>query len=129
MFKFITIAGIAAAAFMLPPMASAATDPGAPAGIVASVGSAASDSNLRNIILDHPDHRDDALGKNNNRTGNNSYEGNSGARGRSAGVPPGGSPTPEPSSLILFAVGLSGLILLESRRTAAKRDAETDSNS
>jgi hypothetical protein len=125
-----TIAGIAIAAFMMPPIVNAAIYPSVPAGIVASGSMAASGSNLRNIILDQPDHRDNAISRKNSNSG--PYAGNSGAnRGRSStgGDPVGGSPTPEPNSMILFAVGLSGLILLESRRRASKRQqSETGSN-
>lgn len=132
MFKFFTFAGIAAAAFIMPAMVNAATFPSAPAGIVAASPSmTAPNSNLRNIILDQPDHRDNGLGKKNDQS-NSPYAGNSGKDpGRSPSSPVGGgSPTPEPNSMVLFAVGLSGLILLESGRRAWKRrQSEAGSNS
>lgn len=134
MFKSITtFAGLAIAAFMLPPMVNAGTYPAAPSapvGIAASGSMAASQSNLRNIILDQPDHRDGALTNKNNQR-NSPYAGTEGKdRGRTPGAPPaGGSPTPEPNSVILFAVGLSGLVLLENRRRAFKRQqSEAGSN-
>ncbi|MHB8384337.1 MAG: PEP-CTERM sorting domain-containing protein [Candidatus Binataceae bacterium] len=118
MFKSVFFAGIAAA-FMMPAMANAAMLPARQGGT--AVVTTTSDSNVQRIILDQPDHRDNALSGRN--TG---YAGNSGAnRSRVSSDPVGGggggSPTPEPNSVVLFAIGLSALILLENRRTASKR--------
>lgn len=109
MFKSFFFAGIAAA-FMMPAMANAAMLPARQAGVVDA-------AHVQRIILDQPDHRDNAL--------SGGYAGNSGAnRSRVSSDPVGGggggSPTPEPSSVILFAIGLSALVLLERRRSASK---------
>lgn len=148
--KAITFATTALCAFLMPAMVHAAILP-APAlqtampvargaatavpiaqVLVASDSMTIGNSGLRNVILDQPDHRDDALTKaqtKKSRQHNSPYAGNSGSRS-GAGDPVGGSPTPEPSSVLLFAVGLSALILVQRHRTVSKRrEAETSRNS
>lgn len=148
--KAITFAATALCAFMMPAIVHAAILPvpashaampvvrAAVTAVPVSHVLVASDSitirnlDLRNVILDQPDHRDDALTKpqtKKSRQHNSPYAGNSGSRS-DPGDPVGGSPTPEPSSVLLFAVGLSALILVQRHRTVSKRrEAETSRNS
>ena len=62
-----------------------------PAGIAVSDSMAAANSNVRNVVLDQADDLDNHFDR-----PRHWHDGD-----------PGGAPTPEPSSVLLFAVGLS----------------------
>jgi len=100
-----------------------------PVGITAADGNAIPGSNLQRIILDSPNHQDNRLARRQARQARRAARRQRKHDKTLGGGNLGGSPTPEPSSLLLFGLGLSGLMLFERfRKTAANSHSEVSRN-
>jgi len=103
-----------------------------PARIADFDGMSASSSAVQRIILDSPDNRENRSDREpHHRERHHSRRWNRRHDKLTGGSSTDPSPTPEPSSVLLFAIGMSALILLEHFRPAskAKQSEATRNNS